>query len=145
MPGSLESGRHVPAMGSWMRWPLYIPPSSAALGGSLEPCCEFDKRRVLWGPWLSPSQSNPLLSGSTQCPLPGHLLQDALQADTSCVQPADLGSLRWVLQTHPLSDPRADGGWGGVSHTSFVFTGLLCGVIFWYLKSDMVFPVFLEG
>lgn len=49
MPGSLESGRHVPAMGSWMRWPLYIPPSGAALGGSLKPCCEFDKCRVLWG------------------------------------------------------------------------------------------------
>lgn len=51
------------------------------------------------GPWLYLFQGKPLLGGSTtcilptQCPLPGHLLQEALQADLSYVWPANLGPL----------------------------------------------------
>lgn len=68
-------------------------------GPSLEPHHVSGTLPVLWGPWLSSSQGNPLLRCPCHLhfarlvPLPGHLLQEALQADPNCGQ-CRLTSLR---------------------------------------------------
>lgn len=63
------------------------------------------------------------------CPLPGHLLQEALQADPGCVYPADLSSFVGRLRMHPLFVLLMGNGWAGFNMPALFSRGL-CIAIF---------------
>lgn len=111
MLGRSKGLRGLPATGGWVKWLLYLPPSGCSSGGGgavLNSTVSLTHTDCFGRRWLSPSQGNPLLGGSTTVIC---LLSDPC-LDTSSGKPSRLtlavsSLLTWAhcvegLQTHPV-------------------------------------------